>query len=272
LSAATADGDERIPNGQGWYLPPFSESRPMPRPSGRADDALRDVRFLRGFVGSAVGSCLVETGRTRVICTVCAEDGVPPWMKDRGEGWLTAEYAMLPASTRTRKARDGRKSAGVDGRAQEIQRLVGRTLRAVVDPKAFPGLTLWIDCDVLEADGGTRCASINGAMVALKDAETALLKAGRVARPFTTGAAAAISVGLVGGRVLLDLDYSEDAGAEADMNIVMTDDGRFLEIQATAEKRPFSGDEFRSALASAEAGIRRIAALRNAALAGGPPA
>ncbi len=238
----------------------------MPRSSGRAADSLRDFRFLRGFVGSAQGSCLIETGRTRVLCTVMAEPNVPPWMKDRGEGWLTAEYAMLPASTRDRKSRDGRKSAGVDGRSQEIQRLVGRTLRAVVDPKAFPGLTLWADCDVIEADGGTRCASINGAFVALKDAETALLASGRLSRPFIRNAAAAISVGVVKGEVLMDLDYVEDASADSDMNVVMTDDGRFLEVQATAERKPFSGDELRTALGAAETGIRRIFALQQAAL------
>jgi ribonuclease PH len=239
----------------------------MPRPSGRSPDALREIRFRRGFVGSAVGSCLIEAGRTRVLCTVSAEDGVPGWMKDRGEGWLTAEYAMLPASTGKRKARDGRGSAGVDGRSQEIQRLVGRTLRAMVDPKAFPGVTLWIDCDVVEADGGTRCASINGAYVALKDAEAALRKAGRVAAPFVRGAAGAISVGVVNGEVLLDLDYVEDARADADMNVVMTDDGRYLEVQATAERRPFSAEELRLALARADVGVREIVALQAAALA-----
>jgi ribonuclease PH len=188
-------------------------------------------------------------------------------MKDRGEGWLTAEYAMLPGSTRERKSRDGRKGSGVDGRSQEIQRLVGRVLRSVVEPKGFPGLTLWVDCDVIEADGGTRCASINGAFVALKDAETALLAAGKIAKPFVRRAAAAISVGVVKGEVLLDLDYSEDASADSDMNVVMTDDGRFLEVQATAERAPFSGEELRRALGAAEGGLRTIFGLQAAALA-----
>ncbi|HYC77021.1 MAG TPA: ribonuclease PH [Planctomycetota bacterium] len=243
----------------------------MPRPSGRAPDALREIRFRRGFAGAAVGSCLVEAGRTRVICTVSAEEGVPSWMKGRGVGWLTAEYAMLPGSTRQRKARDGRRTAGVDGRSQEIQRLIGRTLRAVTDPAAFPDLTLWVDCDVLEADGGTRCASVNGAWVALKDAEEALRRAGRCARPFVRSGAAAVSVGVSGDQVLLDLDYVEDSAADADMNVVMNGDGRFLEVQAAAERRPFTGDELRVALRLAEDGVARILAAQRAATEG-PPA
>jgi ribonuclease PH len=243
----------------------------MPRLDGRADHATRPVSFVRGFVGSALGSCLVSFGRTRVLCTVVCEASVPPWMRDRAEGRVTAEYAMLPASTGDRKARDGRKSAGVDGRSQEIQRLIGRSLRAVVDATAFPGVTLWVDCDVVEADGGTRCASITGAYVALRDAETALLKSGKIARPFLRSEAAAVSVAIKDGAILVDPDYAEDAAADADMNVVATALGDLIEVQATAERALIPPKLLLAALERAQAAIATVmAAQRNALLESKP--
>lgn len=228
------------------------------RPDGRGPAALRPFTFETGFVRTAAGSCLASFGGTRVICTVTVEDSVPGWMSGRGRGWLTAEYAMLPASTGRRKPRDGRKGGHVDGRTVEIQRLVGRTLRPSVDLERLGELTLHVDCDVLEADGGTRTCAISGASVALAEALAALERDGRVPAGCLKNRVAAVSVGVVGGEVVLDLAYAEDSGAESDMNVVMDEDGRFLEVQGTAEGRPFSRDELGKALDLAADGIARI--------------
>jgi ribonuclease PH len=201
-----------------------------------------------------------------VICTATVEESVPDWLAGRGQGWLTAEYAMLPGSTGRRKAREGRRGGGIDGRTAEIQRLVGRALRPIVDLKALGERTLYVDCDVIEADGGTRTASINGAYVAVCDAVSSLMAAGRVTRPVVRTAVGAISVGIVGGEVLLDLDYSEDSEADADMNVVMCGDGRFIEVQASAERSPFDARGLDAALRMAESGIRRVFELQAAAL------
>lgn len=206
----------------------------------------------------AAGSCLASFGNTRVICTVTAEDGVPGWLSGKGRGWLTAEYAMLPASTGRRKARDGRRGGHVDGRTVEIQRLIGRTLRPSVDLARLGEITLHVDCDVLEADGGTRTCAISGASVALADAIAGLAEQGRVPADALAHRIAAVSVGVVDDTVVLDLPYEEDSRAQSDMNVVMDDAGRFLEVQASAEGRPFSRDDLGVALDLAAGGIRRI--------------
>jgi ribonuclease PH len=202
------------------------------RKDGRANDDLRQVRMQTGFIPSATGSVLIEWGNTRVICTAMVEEGVPPFKAGSGQGWLTAEYAMLPASTSRRKPRDG---VRVDGRSVEIRRLVGRALRAVVDLSALGERTVWLDCDVIQADGGTRTASITGAYVALALACDKLLSQGLIGRHFLKGALAAVSVGIVEGECVLDLCYEEDSRAEVDMNVVMLDD-QFVEVQGTGEQ------------------------------------
>lgn len=228
------------------------------RPDGRGPDILRPIRFETGFVRTATGSCLASFGGTRVICTVTTDDGVPGWMVGRGRGWLTAEYAMLPASTGRRKPRDGRKGGHVDGRSVEIQRLVGRTLRPSVDLERLGEVTLHVDCDVLEADGGTRTCAISGASIALAEALTVLERDGKVPAGCFKNRVAAVSVGVVDGEVLLDLAYSEDSRAESDINVVMDNEKRFLEVQGTAEGRPFSREELGAALDLAADGISRI--------------
>jgi len=227
----------------------------VPRVDGRNPSDLRPIRFIPDFIPSAPGSCLIECGRTRVVCTVSVESGVPRWMESRPGGWLTAEYAMLPGSTGRRKSRD--RKGSVDGRTVEIQRLVGRVLRPTVDLAKLPPITLFVDCDVLEADGGTRTTAINGASFALAAALTKLRAEGRVdgVTPNMVGAA---SVGVVGGEVLLDLAYEEDSRADSDMNVVMDDQGGFLEVQASAERSPFSPAQLQSALDLAAEGIRNI--------------
>ena len=212
----------------------------MTRHDGRSPDQLRTVTLTRNWLDHAEGSVLVEFGRTRVLCAASFTQGVPRWMKGRGVGWVTAEYEMLPRSTNTRSDRESRKGR-VGGRTHEISRLIGRSLRAVIDTKGLGENTIVLDCDVLQADGGTRTAAITGAYVALADAieharSTGLLPAH--ARPLT-GSIAAVSVGVVGGRAVLDLDYPEDSTAQTDMNVVMTGDGRFVEVQGTAEGEPF---------------------------------
>ncbi len=236
------------------------------RPDGRRPDQLRAVRITRGYTRHAEGSVLVEMGDTRVLCTVSVEEGVPGFLKGKGQGWLTAEYGMLPRATNTRikrEAADGRQS----GRTQEIQRLIGRSLRAVTDLTALGERTLKVDCDVLQADGGTRCASITGACVAVADAV-----AWCRARGLVTGAplrefVAAVSVGIVGGTPVLDLDYGEDSGCDTDMNVVMTEGGGFVEVQGTAEGAPFSRAEMDGLVELAAAGIRALIAAQKAALA-----
>ena len=231
------------------------------RADGRAPDALRETAIEPGFVRSATGSALISQGGTRVICTASTADSVPRWMAGKGRGWATAEYGMLPASTGERKQRDVSKGRP-DGRTVEIQRLIGRALRGVVDFEALGERTVYIDCDVLEADGGTRCAAITGGWVALRLALARLVDEGRLERVPLTGAVAAISCGMVDGHALLDLDYPEDSTAEVDMNVVMSSDGGLVEVQATAERTPLSRASLDELLALAGTGIERLAAIQ----------
>jgi ribonuclease PH len=236
------------------------------RSYGREADGMRPIEIEPGFVRTATGSALISVGETRVICTASAQENVPRWMMGRGRGWVTAEYGMLPASTGDRKQRDISKGRA-DGRSVEIQRLIGRSLRGVVDFGALGERTVYIDCDVLQADGGTRCASITGGMVALELAIAKLVGDGRLERSPLTGTVAAVSSGVVGGIPLLDLDYSEDSGAEVDANVVMTGDGGLVEVQATAERTPLSRAHLDELLALAEAGIDVLRAAQVAAVA-----
>lgn len=236
------------------------------RPSGRSADALREVSFQRGFTRHAEGSVLVAFGGTRVLCTASIEDGVPGFLRGRGQGWLTAEYGMLPRSTHTRAPREAAKGKQ-SGRTQEIQRLIGRSLRAVLDLGALGERTVTIDCDVLQADGGTRTAAITGGYVALVDACQSLLARGSLSASPIHGQVAAVSVGICGGTPLLDLDYDEDSQAETDMNVVMKEGGTFVEVQGTAEGHAFRRDELDRLLDLAAAGIARLHALQTEALA-----
>lgn len=212
------------------------------RPSGRAREQLRTIRITRGFTRHAEGSVLVEFGDTRVLVTATVEEGVPFFMRGKGEGWVTAEYGMLPRATHTRSAREAARGKQ-SGRTQEIQRLIGRSLRAVVDLRALGERTVTLDCDVLQADGGTRTASITGAYVALADAMDSLVRRRVIAASPLHGQVAAVSVGIVGGTSVVDLDYAEDSGAETDMNVVMNNGGAFIEIQGTAEGHAFRRNE-----------------------------
>jgi ribonuclease PH len=227
------------------------------RSYGRAGDQLRPATIEPGFVRTAVGSALISMGETRVICTASVQEGVPRWMAGGGRGWVTAEYGMLPASTGERKQRDVNKGRP-DGRTVEIQRLIGRSLRGVVDFQALGERTIYIDCDVLQADGGTRCASITGGMVALRLACERLVERGSLSKVPLTGSVAAVSCGIVGGVALLDLDYSEDSTAEVDANVVMTGDGGLVEVQATAERTPLSRANLDALLALAAKGIDEL--------------
>jgi len=238
----------------------------MPRFQDRAADALRPFRLTRHFTRHAEGSVLVEFGETRVLCTASVEEKVPPFLRGKGSGWVTAEYGMLPRATHTRGAREA--AAGKQsGRTQEIQRLVGRALRSVTDLGALGERQVTIDCDVLQADGGTRCASITGAMVALADAVSWLKAKGLVTREPVRDFVAAVSVGIVGGAPCLDLDYAEDSACDTDMNVVMTGAGGFVEVQGTAEGAPFSRDEMDRLLSLAATGIVEIVRRQRAALA-----
>ena len=238
----------------------------MPRFQDRAADALRPFRLTRHFTRHAEGSVLVEFGETRVLCTASVEEKVPPFLRGKGSGWVTAEYGMLPRATHTRGAREA--AAGKQsGRTQEIQRLVGRALRSVTDLGALGERQVTIDCDVLQADGGTRCASITGAMVALADAVSWLKAKGLVTREPVRDFEAAVSVGIVGGAPCLDLDYAEDSACDTDMNVVMTGAGGFVEVQGTAEGAPFSRDEMDRLLSLAATGIVEIVRRQRAALA-----
>jgi len=239
------------------------------RKDGREPDELRPVLFVRDFTEFATGSVLVDFGRTRVLCTASLEDRVPPWLRGTGRGWVTAEYSMLPGSTVERSDREaarGRQS----GRTQEIQRLIGRSLRAVTDLEMIAETQITVDCDVLQADGGTRTAAICGGYVALHDAFSRMAAAGTIPAHPITDACAAISVGVVDALAHLDLDYSEDVRAEVDMNVVMTGAGRFVEVQGTAEGTPFSRSELDELLALAEKGITEIFDLQRATLAEAP--
>jgi ribonuclease PH len=227
---------------------------------------MRPVEIEPGFVRSATGSALISVGETRVICTASVEESVPRWLTGRGRGWVTAEYGMLPASTGQRKARDVSKGRA-DGRSVEIQRLIGRSLRGVIDFDGLGERTIYIDCDVLQADGGTRCASITGGMVALRLACERLVAEGKLERAPLTGVVAAVSCGIVGGVPLLDLDYPEDSSAEVDANVVMTGDGGLVEVQATAERTPLSRAHLDDLLVLAAAGIAQLHEAQDAAVA-----
>jgi ribonuclease PH len=238
----------------------------MSRVDGRGDGDLRPVTIEPGFVSSATGSALIACGGTRVICTASVAEGVPRWREGRGLGWLTAEYGMLPASTGQRRPRDINKGR-LDGRIVEIQRLIGRSLRGVVDNAALGERTVSIDCDVLEADGGTRCASITGGFVALALAFRRLVDEGELERVPLTGEIAAVSCGIVDGRPMLDLNYPEDSSAEVDANVVMTGDGGLVEVQATAEGMPLERAHLDDLLELAAAGITGLRAAQDAAVA-----
>jgi ribonuclease PH len=231
------------------------------RSYGRATDELRPTTIEPGFVRTATGSALIAVGETRVICTASVQDSVPRWLAGSGRGWVTAEYGMLPASTGDRKQRDVTKGRP-DGRTVEIQRLIGRSLRGVVDFAAMGERTIYVDCDVLQADGGTRCASISGGMVALRLACERLVDEGLLQATPLTGTVAAVSCGIVGGVALLDLDYAEDSTAEVDANVVMTGDGGLVEVQATAERTPLSRAHLDDLLALAGRGIEVLRALQ----------
>ena len=235
------------------------------RPSGRAPDELRLVRFTRAFTRHAEGSVLVEFGDTRVLCTASIEEGVPAFLRGKGQGWVTAEYGMLPRSTHTRSAREAARGKQ-SGRTQEIQRLIGRALRAVLDLKALGERTVTVDCDVLQADGGTRTAAITGGYMALVDACEALMRRRVLAASPIHGQIAAVSVGIVAGVPVLDLDYAEDSQAETDMNVVMNNGGAFVELQGTTEGHAFRRHELEALLELAAAGIARLIALQAQAL------
>ncbi len=253
----------------------MSADRPVTTGVGRADgraiDALRTVRFERDFTVFAPGSVLVSMGRTRVLCTASVEERVPPWMRGSGKGWVTAEYSLLPGSTAERVTREAAKGKQ-SGLTQEIQRLIGRSVRSVCDMTALGEVQITVDCDVLQADGGTRTASICGAYVALHDALTRMVRQGTLRVHPLTDAVAAVSVGVVDGVCMLDLPYEEDSRAEVDMNVVMTGSGRFIEVQGTAEGMPFSKGELDELLSLAEHGIAQILDAQAAVLADAPPA
>ena len=234
------------------------------RPSGRAPDELRSVSFQTGFAHHAEGSCLIRMGGTEVLCVASVEGRVPPFLRGKGEGWVTAEYGMLPRATHTRGDREAARGKQ-SGRTQEIQRLIGRSLRAVIDRRALGEMTITLDCDVLNADGGTRCAAITGAWVALSLAVNTLVANRVIASSPLLGQVAAVSCGLVEGGAVLDLDYAEDSDADADANFVLTEGG-IVEIQGTAEKSPFSDAQFAELMALARLGTGRLYALQQAAL------
>ncbi len=235
------------------------------RPSGRSPDALRQIRITRSYTRHAEGSVLIECGDTKLICTASVLEKVPPHKKGSGEGWVTAEYGMLPRSTNTRTDREAARGKQ-SGRTQEIQRLIGRSLRAVVDLKKLGERSIHIDCDVIQADGGTRTAGITGAWVALADAVNWLLGQGKISESPLTGQVAAVSVGIYRGVPVLDLDYAEDSDCDTDMNVIMTGSGGLIEVQGTAEGATFSRQELNAMLDLAEAGIRQLAAAQKTAL------
>lgn len=238
----------------------MADSCARERSGGRAEDEMRPVTLTRDVLKNALGSCLAEFGDTRVLCAATIEEDVPRWRKGSHAGWVTAEYAMLPASTsrRTKREQGARK-----GRSMEIERLIGRSLRTVVNLRVLGEVTVTVDCDVIQADGGTRTASVTGAWVALHDALAAWVRAGRIQRLPLTGQVAAVSMGMVDGRLLLDLDYPEDSRAEVDMNLVGTDDGRIVELQGTGERTPFDRARLDALLDMGQAGIDRLVALQD---------
>ncbi len=238
----------------------------MPRVDGRGSSQMRPAKITPGFMPNAEGSCLIEMGDTRVICTASIEEKIPPFLKGQNQGWVTAEYGMLPRSTNTRTQRETKSGPG--GRTMEIQRLIGRSLRTVVEMPVLGERTIWLDCDVLQADGGTRCASITGAYVALAQACAHLVKTKAITRLPLTGQVAAISVGLVGTDDVLDLCYQEDNGAGVDMNVVATDKGRYIEVQGTAEHTPFDRARLNRLLDLAQIGLDELFRLQKAAIEG----
>ncbi|MCJ7482945.1 MAG: ribonuclease PH [Thermodesulfovibrionales bacterium] len=231
------------------------------RPDGRNENEVRSVKIQRSFIENAEGSVLISIGNTRVICTASIEDRVPPFLKDQKKGWVTAEYSMLPRATHTRTLREST-TGRISGRTHEIQRLIGRALRSVVDLSGLGERTIWIDCDVLQADGGTRTASITGAFICLSDALKYALRNGLIEKSPLKDYLAAISVGVVHGKPMVDLCYAEDSIAEVDMNVVMTGNGRFVEIQGTAEGVPFSRDSLDMLIKLAEKGINNLIAIQ----------
>jgi len=234
----------------------------MTRSNGRASGDLRPIRVTRRYLRYAHGSCMFELGDTRVLCAASMQEGVPPWRKNQGKGWITAEYSLLPASTHMRTRREST-SGGPKGRTHEIQRLIGRSLRSVVDLTGFGGeYLLSVDCDVIQADGGTRTAAITGAFIAVHDALSTWRDAGKITELPLFGQVAATSVGMVGGGIVLDLDYAEDSTAEIDMNVVMDGEGRFIEVQGTGEQTPFDRSKLNSMLDLAVTGIDRIGAFQ----------
>ena len=237
----------------------------MSRANGRARDQLRPTKLTPGFMEYAEGSCLVETGETKVICTATVEDSLPRWLQGRAQGWITAEYSMLPRSSPQRIQRDSSKGKP-SGRSQEIQRLIGRSLRASVDMKQFGERSLIVDCDVLKADGGTRTASITGAFIALAQAFEGLQKRGDISASPVTTSVAAVSVGIIDGDVCLDLDYQEDSTAEVDLNVVMTAEGRLIEVQGTAEHGSFSREQLDEMVNVAHKGIEELTRRQREAL------
>jgi ribonuclease PH len=231
----------------------------------RGDDELRPFRMERGAAPYAEGSCLISMGDTRVLCAASVEEGVPSWRRGSGKGWVTAEYAMLPRATHQRTSRE---RGSIGGRTQEIQRLIGRSLRACVDLSALGEWTIRIDCDVLQADGGTRTASVTGGAIALHDACAWLVRTQRLRRSPFQGLVAAVSAGIVGGRSLLDLDYSEDSRADVDLNLVALESGGLIEVQGTGERQPFSPEQLAAMVGMAGAGVRRLFEAQRSAIAG----
>lgn len=237
----------------------------MERIDGRKNNEMRPVKITRNYIRHAEGSVLIEMGDTKVICTATVEEKVPPFIKGTGKGWVTSEYGMLPRSTQTRKQRDATKGK-VDGRTMEIQRLIGRALRSIVDLEKMGEMMIWVDCDVIQADGGTRTASITGAFVALADAFNHLVNQGKIQNIPIKNYVAAISVGIKDGETLLDLKYEEDSTCKVDMNLVMTEDGKFVEIQGTGEDSPFSKDEMKEMLELGEKGILELIRIQKESL------
>jgi ribonuclease PH len=238
----------------------------LERTDGRAFDQLRPVKITPGYLPYAEGSVLIEMGQTRVVCAASVDERVPSFLRNSGQGWITAEYSMLPRATQQRTPREVRRG-GPSGRTHEIQRLIGRSLRAAADMRVLGERTITLDCDVLQADGGTRTAAITGSYVAFALAAARLLKTGKIQRSIITNEVAAISVGILGSVPLLDLKYDEDVKADVDMNVVCTGDGRFIEVQGTAEREPFSREQMQSLLALAEKGIQSLVAVQREAIA-----
>jgi ribonuclease PH len=243
----------------------FNIGKKMPRSNGRSFNQIREIKVTKNYIIHPHGSVLFQMGGTRVLCSASIDNKVPSFLRDKGQGWVTAEYSMLPSSTNTRTTREASKGK-LSGRTQEIQRLIGRSLRSIVDLEKLGERTVWIDCDVIQADGGTRCASITGAFIALMLAMKKLKKNGVIDKVPVRDYVAAISVGVVGGKNLLDLDYSEDSEADVDLNIIKTGSGGFVEIQGTAEREPFTDKQMKEMLTLANKGINQLVAIQKKAI------